>query len=175
MPRNDRSYSFDANLGLSDGAASYSATGYAQYAGADGIVDFGGNQNVSVALPAIADTSTLYPQRARIDATIEIDVTAGTFTGTTLFKIYAVASNDPTFGSGNVVTVGMLAFGNAGGAEYLNALTTATPDSVGGSMYEMPICMQQNGTPYQYLKLYNVVANSAALTYKAFVAVAPEP
>ena len=171
----DRSYAFDANNGLSDGTTSYTASGYAQYAGADGVVDCGGNQQVTYTLPSIADVSSLTPQRARIDAVVVVDVTAGTFTGTTLFKIYAVASNDPAFGAGNVVTVGMLAFGNSGGAEYLNALTTATPPSVGGSVYEMPICMEQNNVKYEFLKLYNVVANSATLTYFAFLAVLPEP
>jgi hypothetical protein len=175
MLQGDRTYSFDANNALSDGAASYAASGYAQYGGQDGIVDLGGNQNVTITLPSIADVSTYTPQQARIDAVVVIDVTAGTFTGTTLFKIYAVASNDPSFGSGTVVCVGMLSFGNSGGAEFLNALTTATPASVGGSRYEMPVCLEQNNVKYEYLKLYNVVANSAALTYKAFLAVLPEP
>lgn len=170
----DRTYSIDANMFLSDGVASYAATGYAQYNGADGLVDLGGNQNVSVTLPTIADSTTIKYQQARIDAALVVDVTAGTFTGTTLFKIYVVGSNDPAFATagGNVV-LGMLAFGNTAGSEILNALTTPAPASVGGSRYELMFTNQQNNLYYEYVKLYNVVANSAALTYKAFVAVLP--
>ena len=69
---------FDANMGLSDGSAAYAATGYAQYAGQDGVIDLGGNQNVTITLPSIADVSTITPQQARIDAVLVVDVTAGT-------------------------------------------------------------------------------------------------
>ena len=175
MVRGDRSYTFDANLGLSDGTASYTTSGYAQYAGADGIIDLGGNQSVTITLPSIADVSTITPQQPRIDAQVVIDVTAGTFSGTTLFKIYVVASNDAGFGSGKVACLGMLSFGAAASQEYLNGFVTATPPTVGGSRFEIGITNEQNNVKYQFLKLYNVVANSAALTYRAMLAVTPEP
>ena len=175
MVQGDRTYSVDANLFLSDGAASYTANGYAQYGGADGIIDLGGNQNVTITLPSIADVSTITPQQPRIDAQVVIDVTAGTFTGTTLFKIYVVASNDAGFGATKVACLGMLSFGAAASQEYSNGFITATPATVGGSRFEIGITNEQNGIKYQFLKLYNVIANSAALTYKAFLAVTPEP
>ena len=174
MLQGDRTYSVDANNFLSDGSASYAASGYAQYAGADGIVDLGGNQNVTITLPSIANSSTITPQQPRIDAVVVLDVTAGTFTGSTLFKVYVVGSNSPSFASG-VACLGMLSFGAAAAQEYLNGFVTATPATVGGSRFEIPFTNEQNNIKYQYLKLYNVVAASAALTYKAFVAVLPEP
>ena len=175
MVQGDRTYSFDANNALSDGSVSYTAAGYAQYAGQDGIVDTGGNQNVTITLPSIADVSTITPQQARIDAVVVLDVTAGVFTGTALFKVYAVGSNDPGFGAGKVACLGMLSFGAAASQEYANGFITATPSAIGGSRFELPICTEQNNVKYQYLKLYNVVSNSGQLTYKAFLAVLPEP
>jgi hypothetical protein len=168
----DRTYSFDANMGLSDGVASVTATGWAQYAGAQGIVDLGGNQNVTITTPSICDVSSITPQQPRIDAALVVDVTAGTFTGTTLFKLYIVGSNTPGFTAGNVC-LGMMSFGNAAGAEFPTALTTATPASIGGSRYELLFTNEQNNVKYEYVSLYCVIANSAALTFKAFVAVLP--
>ena len=40
---NDRTYSFDANLQFSDGAAALTATGFLLNGGSNGIIDFGGN------------------------------------------------------------------------------------------------------------------------------------
>src|SRR6516225_8517568 len=103
----DRTYSFDANMGLSDAAAAYTANGYAQFAGSDGVVDLGGNQNITVTLPSIADVSTITPQQPRIDAVAVIDVTAVTSSGSALEKLLLVGSNDPAFGSGNVQLLAM--------------------------------------------------------------------
>lgn len=175
MLHGDRTYSVDANNFLSDGAASYTASGYAQYGGADGIVDLGGNQNVTITLPSIADVSTITPQQARIDAVCVLDVTAGTFTGTALTKVILVGSNDPAFGSGKTIILGMMEFGAAASIDALNAFITATPNAVGGSRYEIPFTNEQNNVKYEFVKLYNVITNSGALTYKAFVAVLPEP
>ena len=72
----DRTYAVDANNFLADGAAALTASGYAQYGGADGIIDLGGNQNITVTLPSIAASSSITPQQARIDAAVVIDVTA---------------------------------------------------------------------------------------------------
>ena len=41
---NLRTYAFDANTQVSDNAAAYTASGYLQSGGADGIWDLGGNQ-----------------------------------------------------------------------------------------------------------------------------------
>ena len=39
----------------------------------------------------------------------------------------------------------------------------------------MPFSSEQNNVKYEFVKLYNVVTNSGSLTYKAFIAVLPEP
>ena len=175
LEQGDRTYSFDANAGLSDGAAAYAANGFAQYAGQDGLVDLGGNTGVTVNLPSIADVSTIKPQYARIDAVVVVDVTAVTTSGSALEKIFVVLSNDAAFGAGNVFMAGQLQFGNSSALEYVNPATTAAPASVGGSRYEIPFTNEQNNVKYQYVKLWNVISGSGSITYKAFVAVLPEP
>lgn len=171
----DRTYSFDANMALSDGAAAIAATGYAQYGGADGIVDLGGNQNVTVTAPSIADVATLTPQQARIDAVCVLDVTAVTTTGTALAKVILVGSNDPAFGAGKTTQLGMMEFGAIASQSQVNGLITAAPNAIGGSRYEMPFTSEQNNIKYEFVKLYVVISNSGSITFKAFVAVLPEP
>jgi len=171
----DRSYSFDANMGLSDGAAAIAASGYAQYGGADGIVDLGGNQNVTVTLPSIADVTSITPQQARIDAVLVVDVTAVTTSGTASEKLIIVGSNDPAFGAGKTTQLGMMEFGAIASQEQPNGFISAAPNAVGGSRYEIPFCSEQNNIKYEYVKLYVVIANSGSITFKAFVAVLPEP
>jgi hypothetical protein len=82
---NDRTYTFDANNEFSDNAAAYTASGYLQKGGADGVVDLGGNQGTSPA------------QQARIDAVAIFDVTAITVSGTQTYQLDIVVSNDPAF------------------------------------------------------------------------------
>lgn len=171
----DRTYSVDANAFLSDGIAAYTATGYAQYAGADGIVDLGGNQSVTITLPSIADSTTITPQQARIDAVCVLDVTAVTVSGTAVAKVIVVGSNDPAFGAGKTAQLGMMEFGAAASLEQINGFVTATPNAVGGSRYEIPFTSEQNNVKYQFVKVYVVIANSGSITFKAFVAVLPEP
>lgn len=175
MVQGDRTYSFDANATLSDGAAAITATGYAQFAGADGIMDLGGNQNVTVTLPSIADVSTITPQQARIDAVVVVDVTAVTTTGTASEKLIVVGSNDPAFGAGKVAQLAMMEFGAAASLEQANGFVTPAPNAIGGSRYELPFTNEQNNVKYEFIKIYVVIANSGSITFKAFVAVLPEP
>lgn len=171
----DRTYSFDANMALSDGAAAITASGYAQYGGADGIVDLGGNQNVTITLPSIADSTTLTPQQARIDAVCVLDLTAVTTTGTASEKVIVVGSNDPAFGAGKTIQLGMMEFGAIASQDQPNGFVTAAPPAIGGSRYEIPFSSEQNNVKYQYVKIYVVIANSGSITFKAFIAVLPEP
>jgi hypothetical protein len=169
-----RSYTFDANNGLSDGVAAYTASGYAQYNGADGIIDTGGNQNVTITLPSIAATTTLTPQQARIDWVICIWVTAINTSASSAYKLLALASNDPAFGAGNVQIIGALELGIAGSTDVPNGITTPAPPAIGGNEYELFCTTEQNNVFYEYVKLYNVIAGgSATITYKALAAVLP--
>ena len=170
----DRSYSFDANMALSDGAASISVSGYAQYAGADGIVDLGGNQNVIVTLPLIADVTTITPQQARIDAVCVVDMTA---ISATAAKLILVGSNDPAFGATlGTVQLAMMEFGlTAATQEQPNPKATPVPPVIGGSRYEMLFSSEQNNVKYEYVKLYVAAVAGGGVTFKAFIAVLPEP
>jgi hypothetical protein len=176
MLQGDRTYSVDANMFLSDGAAAITATGYAQYAGGDGIVDLGGNQNVTITLPSIADVSSITPQQARIDAVCVVDVTAVTTSGTASEKLIVVGSNDSAFGAtSGSFQLAMMEFGAAASLDQVNGKLTAAPNAVGGSRYELLFSNEQNNVKYQFVKIYVVIANSGSITFKAFVAVLPEP
>jgi len=97
---NDRTYSFDANLQFADGAAAQTASGFTQSAGANGILDMGGNQGTSP------------KQQARIDAMAVIDVTAiDISSGNETYQIDIMVSNDPSFGAGNFVCAGGIQLG----------------------------------------------------------------
>lgn len=174
MLNGDRTYSFDANAVLSDGSAPYTSTGYAQANGIDGIMDLGGNQGIVVTLPSIADSTSYTPQQPRIDAYLVIDLTAITATGSALAKLVLEGSNDPAFGSG-VQILGAMQFGNSSVLDSLNGITTPAPNAVGGSRYELGFTNEQNNIKYQYLKIRNVISGAGSITYKAFVAVTPEP
>lgn len=169
----ERTYSYDANLVLSDGAAPYTATGYAQNLGADGIVDTGGNQSVTITLPSIAQSTTLTPQQARADCVLVVDLTAiKTSSSNEDYELLLVGSNDPAFGAGNVQMLGSMQFGFTGSYDILNGITTPQPAAIGGARYEIPFTTEQNNIKYQFVKLYNIIAGTTpTMTYKAFIAV----
>lgn len=152
---NDRTYSFDANLEFSDNAAAYTASGYLQKAGANGILDLGGNQGASPV------------QQARLDAVAIIDVTAITVSGTQTYQIDIVLSNDPAFLTGNVVAAGI----QLGKGTSLRV--TGSADSVIGR-YEVGFCSQVAGTIYEYMAVFLTAANSPSINIEGFIAVEPE-
>lgn len=154
----DRTYSFDANLLLADNAAAYTVDGYSQVGGADGILDLGGNQNVTPA------------QQARIDAVLVIDVTAiDIASGDETYRLKVLACNDPAFAS-SVVQVGELCLGKG------SALIPATQkDSVIGR-YELLFCTEQANVKYEWVKFFiDVGGTTPSISLQAFVAVLPEP
>ncbi len=155
---NDRAYNFDANLVLSDGAAAYTATGYAQVGGANAILDLGGNQSTSPA------------QQARMDAVVVIDVSAIDITsGNETYKLIVVGSNDPGLATGNV-ELAAIQLGKGASLEILNGA-----DSVTGQ-YEIFFSTNQAGTLYEFLGLYVVAGGTTpSITFTADVAVLPEP
>ena len=161
---NDRTYSFDANLELSDAAASYTATGFAQCRGADGLVDFGGNQGTSP------------KQQARIDAVAVVDVTLLDATTTDeAYRLLVLVSNDPAFGNGKVYVAGEVEI--AGGV--LSVLGPGVAGVTGTGVigrYEIMFTNQLAGVIYQYCKMFHVCTGTTPIiTYEAFIAVLPEP
>jgi len=167
----ERNYTFDINAVLAVGAVAQTAAGFAQAGGADGLWDLGGNQGVTITLPSIADSTTLTPQQARIDAVVVIDLTGGTFSGSTLYRLCLLGCNDPAFGS-NVQLLNEMVLGNSSVLDWSNGITTPAPNTIGGSTYEMLFTNEQNGIKYQYVKLY-VAGTITSITFKARGAVLP--
>jgi len=153
-----RSYTFDANALLSDNAAAYTASGYGQVNGANGIVDLGGNQ------------STTPKQQARIDAVAVIQVTAiDIATGDEGYKILVVGSNASDMSTGNIC-LGSIQLGKAAHTDVPTA-----PDSTTGT-YEVPFSNEQAGVFYEYVALYLVIAGTTpSISLFSFIAVLPEP
>jgi hypothetical protein len=170
MLQGDRTYSFDANNVLSDNAAAYTANGYLQAGGADGIIDLGGNQGITITLPSIADSSTLTPQQARIDAVVVVDVTAIDITSSNeRYTIKVLASNDPSFLTGVQEVAGITIGKGASG-------TPATQKDNTTGRYELLFTNEQANVKFQFIKLFLVVAGTTpSISVEAFLAVLPEP
>lgn len=154
----DRSYSFDANLVLSDNGAAYTANGYTQVAGADQILNLGGNQGVTPL------------QQARMDAVCVIDVTAiDIASGDERYRIKLLACNTADFAS-NVVEIASIGLGKGSSG------TPATQkDSVVGQ-YELMFCTEQASLKYQFLKAFvEVSGTTPSISLLAYIAVLPEP
>lgn len=161
---NDRTYSFDANLELSDNAAAYTTTGFAQKGGADGMVDLGGNQGTSPV------------QNARIDAVAVIKVSALDATTTDeAYRLLVLGSNDPAFAAGGSVVLGEIEI--AGGAlSVLGPGIAGVTKAMGIGDYEIMFCNQQAGLLFQYAKMFHVLTGTTPIiNYEAFIAVLPEP
>lgn len=156
---NDRTYSFDINLQLSDNAAAYTATGYSQVGGAQAILDMGGNQGTSPA------------EQARVSAVAVLDVTALKISaGNETYKMIALGSNDPNFGVGNNVMLGEIEIGKGVSLDGVNMA-----DSVVGR-YELMFTTNVAGSLYEYVALYLVLGGtSPSISLSAFLAVMPEP
>jgi hypothetical protein len=155
---NDRTYSFDANLQLSDNAAAYTATGFAQVGGANGILDLQGNQGTSP------------KQQARIDAVAVCDVTAiKTSSGNETYKLMVLVSNDPNFGVGNVEQAGEIMLGAAASRDGTNMLVSVT------GRYEIMFSNNVAGAIYEYVALYLVIGGTTpTINIQSFIAVLPE-
>lgn len=151
----DRTYSFDANLQLSDNAAAYTADGYAQVAGADAILDLGGNQGVTPA------------QQARIDAMLVIDVTAiDVASADEVYRIKVLGGNLATMLATRVLAEMTLGKGTA-------KVPSSTLDDATGR-YELPFCTEQDDVKYEFVKLYiDVAGTTPSISFQAFVAVLP--
>lgn len=152
---NDRTYSYDANLQFSDGGA-YTATGFLQSGGVNGILDFGGNQGLTP------------KQQARVDACAVIDVTAiDISSGNETYKLMVIVSNDPALATGNVCA-GMIELGK--GAS-LDGLSMA--DSVIGR-YEVMWSNNVAGSIYEFVGVYLVAAGTTpSITIEGFHAALP--
>ena len=161
---NDRSYTMDANLELSDNAAAYTVTGFTQCRGADGLVDLGGNQGTSP------------KQQARLDAVCvcKVSVLDATTTDES-YRLLVLGSNDPAFANGKVFVLAEVEIG-AGVLSVLGPGVAGVTGTSGIGDYEIFFTNQQAGVIYQYVKMFMVLGGTTPiLNLEAFIAVLPEP
>jgi hypothetical protein len=170
-----RNYAFDANMQLSDGGAAYTAAGYAQVGGAQSILDLGGNQGITITLPSIADSSTITPQQARIDLVAVIYISAITISGSDVYKVGVVGSNNASVNSSNVL-LGMLQFGEGANMDITNGANSHAPAGAGkfpaGDQYELLFTNEYQGTPYEFISMY-ITGTFGSITFISFASVLP--
>lgn len=170
-----RNYSFDAGMLLDDGGTAHGAAGWGQVGGAQAIVDLGGNQGTTITLPSIADSSTITPQQARIDLVAVIYVSAVTISGSDVYKVSIVGSNNAAVNSSNVI-LGMLEFGEGAQMDAPNCANSHAPAGSGkypaGDQYELLFTNEYQSTPYEFISLY-VTGTFGSITLTAFAAVLP--
>lgn len=160
----DRAYSFDANLLLSDNAAAYTAAGFSQVGGADGVLNLGGNQAVTPV------------QQARMDAVCVVDVTAlDAVTTDEAYRLIVVGSLVAAFTAGTVQVLGEMELA-AGVLSVLGPGIAGVTKTATIGRYEILFSTEQNNVKYQFIKLYVVpTGTSPSISFQAFVAVLPEP
>lgn len=152
---NNRTYTFDINLQVSDGGA-YTASGALTTGGTPTVLDLGGNQGQTPVL------------QARTDFVLIIDVTAITVSGTQTYQFDILLSNDPTFGLGNVVMGPGLQLGVGTSLRNANSANSVT------GRYELGFTNNVAGSIYEFMQVFLTAANSPNITVEAFVAVLPE-
>jgi hypothetical protein len=170
-----RTYPYDINMALDDGAGAHSAAGFGQVGGSQSIVDLGGNQGITITLPAISNVATITPQQARIDAVCVVQLTAITLAGSDIYTATLVGSNSPTMASNNV-NLGAMSWGQAAAFAYPNAAVTAAPLGAGnypsGWQFEILFTNEVQNTPYEYVSLY-FSGTFGSITAKAYISVLP--
>lgn len=145
---------------LSDNAAAYTITGFAQVGGADAVLDLGGLQ------------SSTPKQQARTDEVLVLDVTAiDTVTGDESYNLHLLGSNDSGFGAGNVAELASFVLGGVAGKTTIG-VTNSFVDVAG--RYELSFSSEQANIKYQFIKLRIVCAGTTpSLSLLAFKAEIP--
>ena len=168
-----RNYAFDINMMLDDGTGAHGAAGYGQVGGAQGIVDLGGNQGITITLPAISNVASITPQQARGDFGCVIYNVAANLTGSNVYRIWIVGSNNPAMASGNVI-LGGIVIGQGAGMDPPGSANSPAPLGAGnypaGWQYEIPFTNEVVNTPYEFVSLW-VAGTFGSITFRAFVAV----
>lgn len=165
------SYSFDKLQQLSDGAAAYVASGIAQVAGANQILNFGA--------PLPRTDLGIIGELANIKVAVVIDVSAinNTAGQAASYRISIMGSNNAN--GSNPVVLGsiMLGLGTLlpnGGTSAGGAPAGTGSDSYPGR-YIIFADMVQADINYEYLYLYTTIAGTTpSITYTAFAAKWPK-
>lgn len=164
-----RTYSYDVKMQLADGAAAVTASGIAQVASANKIIDLGGTGDVRTDLGITGATVS------RGDFAAVINVTAITNTTDGHYLISIMGSNNSD--GSKPVCLGELNLGlgttlpnGAAGSE----LTGAGSDTVAGRR-EMMFPTEMNGVFYRYIYAYTSVlgATGKSVTWSGYVAKLP--
>jgi hypothetical protein len=168
-----RNYTFDANMVLDDGVAAHGAAGWGSVGGAQGIVDLGGNQGITITLPAISDVSSITPQQARGDFGLFLYNIAATLSGSNVYRVWIVGSNNAGLASSNAI-LGGIAIGQGAGMDPPNCGNSLAPLGSGnypaGWEYEIPFTNEQANTVYEFVALY-IAGTFGSITFNAAIGV----
>lgn len=162
-----RTYSYDAQMVLADGAAATTAAGIGQVAAANKILDLGG-------APSRTDLG-IVGGFARADYMAVFDVSALVAANTD--NLYTLSIMGSNFSDGSKpVNLASLLIGNftlIPNGSTGSAGTGAGSTSVAGR-YELPFSTEQADINYEYVYLYiTPVGTSKSVTFKCFVAPLP--
>ena len=168
-----RNYTFDANMQLDDGGAAHGAAGWSTVGGAQAIVDLGGNQGITITLPSISNVSSITPQQARGDFVVVLYNVALTLSGSDVYRVWVVGSNNAGMASNNVILAG-LPLGQGAGKDPPNCANDTAPLGSGnypsGWQYEIPFTNEYANTPYEFVGLY-VGGTFGSIQFNAFIGV----
>jgi hypothetical protein len=145
MARNQRDFTYDDALEVSDGGAIV-ADGYAEVAGVATTLDLGAG---------------------RVDARVVLDLDTIVTNGAApeSYGVRVRLSNSATFASGVVLGTGLL----LGAA----AATGASASNAAGERHEIPFTNEVNGTVYRYARLHVDVGGTApSIDFASFVVLA---
>jgi hypothetical protein len=172
-----RNYDIDSGLVLDDGGSAHTAAGWSTVAGQQVALDLGAGylQGITIALPAIANSSTLTLQQPRIDLVAVIYISAITISGSDIYRLSMVGSNNIGFASSNFV-LGQLQFGVGSAMDPPFAANSHAPAGSGnypaGDMYELMFTNEVQSTPLEYISMY-VSGTFGSITFTSFISVLP--
>ena len=172
-----RNYSFDVGMLLDDGGAAHTAAGYSTVGGLPVALDLGAAYlpNITIALPSIANSPTLTIQQARIDLVAVIYISAITISGSDIYRLSMVGSNNIGFASGNVV-LGQMQFGVGSAMDAPFAANSHAPAGSGnypaGDQYELMFTNEYQGVPLEFISMY-VSGTFGSITFTSFISTLP--
>jgi hypothetical protein len=166
----------DANMVLDDASTTHSAAGWGTIAGAQGIADLGGNQGITITLPAISNVASITPQQARGDFGCVIYNVAANLTGSNVYRISIVGSNNPALASGNAI-LGGIVIGQGAGMDPPGCANSPAPLGAGnypaGWEYEVLFANEQANVVYQFVSLYIAGTFGTGISFNSFIGVLP--
>jgi hypothetical protein len=159
-------YDFDKFMQLSDGAAPYTATGFALVAAA--------NQILNLGAPLPRTDLGIIGELGRMKVAVIIDASAMDISSANEFYRIDILGSNNANGSSPVV-LGGIALGYGANTQIPNGTHSAGGAPAGTGSDSFPgryiifADMMQNDVAYEYLYLYNTIAGTTpSITYTAF-------